>query len=171
MTRSYGNNVINRITALTAANIHTNVVRIVRGDFKFSLGGTWVGTILLLRKATRINQAQANALVQDGGDNQAVLTDSTLSGVTADELIGMYCRNSTSGKDELAAITDNTATVITCALPTADFDDGDTCDLWEVMGTYNVNQELVGTEPQDEADYLALCSVYTSGTARAIISQ
>jgi hypothetical protein len=169
--RSYGNNVINNVTALAAANAHTNAVRIVRGDFKFALRGTWAGTIVLLRKANMINQPQANALVQDGGDDQSVLTDSTLKGVTADELIGMYCRNSISSKDELAAITDNTATVVTCSLPSKDFDDGDTCDLWEIVGSYTDNQELVGTEPEDDAEYLALCIAHTSGTVRVVIAQ
>lgn len=171
MGNSIKNGATNLTTGLGAANAHTEEVNIKKGDYKFKLSGTFDATFLLLRKPTMINRRQVNELVQDGGDNQAVLTDASVLSIIADELIGMYCRNSVAAKDELALITDNTATVVTCALPTADFDNGDTADLWEVVGTYTTEQDLVGTNGDEEADYMVLCSAYTSGVGRAIISQ
>jgi hypothetical protein len=59
----------------------------------------------------------------DGGDNQALLTDSGESW-TADAFIGAYVVNRTTGAYGL--ITDNDGTTVTATLSSDDWDDGDT---------------------------------------------
>jgi len=67
--------------------------------------------------------------VQDGGDGQAILTDSSQSW-TPDELIGLQCFNQTDGSSGF--ITDNTATTVTVTLAGGtdnDFDDDDVIEI------------------------------------------
>ncbi len=67
--------------------------------------------------------------VQDGGDGQAILSDSTQSWVVG-ELIGMQCFNQTDGSSGF--ITDNTTTTVTVSLSGGtdnDFDDDDVIEI------------------------------------------
>jgi len=66
---------------------------------------------------------------QDGGDNQAVLTDSTQAW-TIDELTGKQVFNQTDGSS--AIITANDATTVTAALAGGTDNDWDNGDLYEV---------------------------------------
>ncbi len=66
---------------------------------------------------------------QDGGDGQAILTDSSQSW-TPDALIGLQCFNQTDGSSGF--ITDNDATTVTVTLAGGtdnDFDDGDVIEI------------------------------------------
>ena len=169
---------INTTTALTAVNIKTDPVTIRTGqgnntnqDFNLTISGTWAGTISILRKIRKINAAQDNLLVHSGAANAAALTF-VGTGVTADELIGMWVRNDTDGS--MGPITDNTSTVVTATLAGGtdnDFDIGDKCSLWDVIATYTANTPYVGLEGADASQVLGIMSAYTSGTARVVFSQ
>jgi len=163
---------INSTTALTAVNIKTNPVSINNGDFRFRLSATFEGTVTLLRKASKVNELQRNSGTHTAADGQAAMTDSTLVGVVADELIGMWIRNNTD--NSMGPITDNTATVITATLAGGtqnDWDTGEAWDLWDVIGEYTDAQHLLVEEVEDVGEYIAVMSAYTSGTARATISK
>ncbi len=66
---------------------------------------------------------------QDGGDNEAILTDSTASW-TVDALIGMQVFNQTDGSSGF--ITDNDATTVTATLAGGTDNDWDNGDLYEI---------------------------------------
>jgi hypothetical protein len=175
---------INTTTALTAANKKTEPVAILTGrgnnanqEFHLQISGTWVGTISILRKIRDINDDQPNLLVHSGADNAAALTF-VANGIVDDELIGMWVRNEenvdSGTTPSMGLITDNTSTVITATLAGGTenkFDIGDQCSLWEVVDTYTANASVVGTESAEAAEYLAIMSAYTSGTARVVINQ
>ena len=156
----------NATSTLTAIGENSGAVKL-HGKFVFLLGGTFVGTYVLLK---RYNDRNAIG-VQDGGDGQALLTDSTMT-LTADEWIGAWVGNDTDGS--FAPITDNAATTVTGTLiggTDTDWDDGDIASFWEVVGTYTTAQYLNFDEPEDNTDYIVLCTAYTSGTPRVRISQ
>lgn len=176
---------INKVTALTAVNIKTDPVTVRNNengrarDFSLQITGTWDGTISILRKLRKLNDAQDNLVAHTGADAAAALTAAGMSGVVADELIGMWVRNETDGTTEalksMGPITDNTATVVTATLAGSDtdndWDTGDEGSFWEVVDTYTANTSVVGTEGADQAEYLAVMSIWNSGTARVVISQ
>lgn len=163
---------INTTTALTAANTKTDIVLIEKGDFKLSITGTFVATIVILRKLPVINASTPNNGTHTGANGAAAMTDANRLGVTADELIGLWIRNDTDGS--MGLITDNTATVDTATLAGGtqnDWDTGESWSLWEVLETYSTNQKLIGVETKSQAEYIALMSAWTSGTARVLISE
>jgi hypothetical protein len=173
---------LNKVTALTAVNIKTDPVTIRAkngaNSFNLDISGTWAGTITVLRKIDKINAIQSNNLGHTGADGAAALTAGGMQGVAADELIGMWVRNDTDGTTaalkSMGPITDNTTSVITATLAGGtddDFDAGDQCSLWGVVDTYTANTATVGTEGAAVAEYLAIMSIYTSGTARVQFSQ
>lgn len=163
---------INTTTALAAANNKTEPQVITKGDFNLKISGTWVGTITILRKPPQINAKMRNYLVHTGSAAAAALTAAAAVGIVADELIGMWVRNdSTLG---MGPITDNTATVVTATLAggaDTKWDVGELGSLWEVVGAYTSNQQQIGEEAEDNAEYLAIFSARTSGTARVTISR
>lgn len=85
---------------------------------------------------------------QDGGDNEAVLTDSTQTW-TVDALIGLQVFNQTDGSS--ATITDNDAHTVTATLAGGTDDDWDDGDLYEIN-----NSQLVITSGVVVADSLGL---------------
>jgi hypothetical protein len=174
---------MNASTALTAVNSKTDPVTIRTGhgnranqEFNLIITGTWAGTITILRKHRKLRgndsgEPKWNALVHTGSDGAAALTDANL-GATADELIGGWIRNDTDVS--MGPITDNTATVVTATLAGGtdnDWDAGDNGSFWEIVDTYTANASVIGTEGADAAEYLAVMSAYTSGTARVVFNQ
>jgi hypothetical protein len=168
---------LNETTALAAVNSKTDRV-IIRGtpgkknDFNLSITATWSGTILILRRLEMLNENQENLVMHSGADGAAALTAGGMRGVTADELIGKYVFNETDNSTGI--ITDNTATVVTATLAGGtdnDFDAGDECSFWEVVKSYTSNASVGGDEGSEWAEYMALASVWNSGTARVIFDQ
>lgn len=163
---------INRTTALTAANIKTQAVTITKGQFKLGISGTFSATVTILRKSRLINLKMGNSLIHTGAAAAAALTAAGMTGVVADELIGMWILN----EDTLGAglITDNTASVVTATLAGGSdtkWDVGEVGSVWEVVGEYTAPAQYIGEEVEDNADYLAIASAWTSGTARVTISR
>lgn len=164
-------------TALAAANEKTEPITVKKnqhgvGSFKLNISGTWAGTITILRKPQQINEKMKNYLVHTGSAAAAAITAGAAVGVVADELIGMWIRNVNT--NSFGPITDNTATVITATQAGGSdtkWDVGEIGDLWEVVGTYTANQVLIGEEAEDNAQYVAIFSARTSGTARVAISR
>jgi hypothetical protein len=162
---------INRTTALTSANIKTDIVKVYKGDFKLTISSTFVGTCTVLRKMSKLNVRMTNYGTHTGADAAAALTDTKIVGVTADELIGLWVRNeNTLG---MGLITDNTANVVTATLAGGSdtkWDAGEKWSMWEVIDEFSSPQKLIGTEPEGEGEYLVIMSAYTSGTARVLLS-
>jgi hypothetical protein len=169
---------INNVTGLGDANEKTDVVEIrsergnARNEFNLQISATWDGTITVLRKIENINNSQENKVAHTGADAAAALTAAALTGVVADELIGMWVLNETD--DSMGPITDNTATVITATLAGGtdnEWNTGNEASIWEVVDTYTSNASNIGTEGTDLSYFRAIMSAYTSGTARVVFSQ
>lgn len=158
---------------MTAVGIHTSRVRIASGTkFNVSLGGTWAGTVSLLRKVPQ-GQGPLSSGVHSGAANAAALTQAA-AGWTADELIGKYSFNETD--DSIAPITDNAATTITGTLVGGtdnDYDIGDAWSLWETKMTWTANPgpQPVYEEVEDGVEYMLVFTTYTSGKCYGRIGQ
>ncbi len=114
--------------------------------FECPTGGMTGGTMATIHANNRNKNCWC--AVQDGGDGQAILTDSNQSW-TPDELIGLQCFNQTDGSSGI--ITDNDATTVTVTLTGGadnDFDDGDVIEI--------NNSQMVITSGVTVADNLGL---------------
>jgi hypothetical protein len=156
----------NAVSTLTAIGENSGIVSL-KGKFVFLLGGTFVGTYVLLKRY----KDRENIGTQDGGASGTVFTDSTAIDFVADELIGAWIRDNED--DSYGPITDNTTTTVTATLiggTTTAWADDDTASIWEVVGTYTTAQYLNFEEPEAGTDYVLLCTAYTSGTPRVRLS-
>jgi len=157
----------NATTAIAAVGINSGIVEL-HGKFKLVLNGTFAGTFKLLKRY----KGQKSIGIQDGGDAEAVFTDSNTIDYVADELIGAWISNDTDGS--FAPITDNSTTTITGTLVGGvgtEWDDDDVASIWEEVASYTTAQYVEHEEPETGVDYVVLCSAYSSGTARVRISQ
>lgn len=156
----------NATSAITAVGGNTGAVRL-QGKFNLILGGTFAGTFKLLKRY----KDDVSIGVQDGGDGQSLFTDSSGIDYAIDELIGTWVSNDTDGS--FAPVTDNSTTTITGTLiggTDTDWDDDDVASIWEEVAEYTAAQDLTIEEPEQGVDYMILCTVYTSGTARVRLS-
>lgn len=131
-----------------------------KGNWNLLVLGTFVGTVKVLR---RLEGYDAFA-TQDGGDGQALLTDSGLTGIVADQLISLWVRNRTDGS--FAPITDNTTTTVTGTLiggADDDWDDGDTADIYQEVVSYTSVQDVEVEAYANDTQYVFICSAFTSG--------
>jgi hypothetical protein len=138
------------------------------GDFNLIISGTWSGTIKLLKKY----KGNDSVATQDGGDGEALLTDSSAT-FGVDELIGKWLTNDTDAA--ITLVTDNAATTVTGTLAGGtdnDWDDDDVASLWEEVGSYTSNQAIsTAKEPEAGVKYMLVMSAYSSGVAHVRISQ
>lgn len=140
-----------------------------KGKFNLYLGGTFVGTVKLLKRL----KGYDGFGTQDGGDGQALLTDSgSFDNVIADQLIDLWVANRSDGS--FAPITDNTTTTATGTLIAGtdnDWDDGDVADIYQEIDSFTADQDAEFEAYSNDTEYVLLCSAFTSGTINAEINQ
>jgi len=122
-------------------------------------GGMTGGARSAIHASNRNGSANCFSGRQDGGDNEAVLTDSTASW-TEDALIDLQVFNTSDGSSGF--ITDNDATTVTATLTGGTGNDWDDDDLYEI----NNSQLVVTSGIVAPTDYgLKLGNVKVGGTA------
>ncbi len=159
-----------RDDAVGAANTFITAVP-MQGEFNIDISGTWDGTITVQRKFP-------DAMYSGTATNAApgATLEDTAQTWTADELIGMYIYNETTGAQGL--LTDNTATVITGPVAGGtgtNFTLGDVYSIWRDVpsGVFTGNADRVGKEVDQGVLYRAgfKAGDWTSGTANIRISK
>lgn len=131
-----------------------------KGNWNLLMLGTFVGTVKVLKRLGGYD----GFATQDGGDAQALLTDSGLTGIVADQLIGLWVRNRTD--DSFAPITDNTISTVIGTLiggTEAKWDNGDIADIYQEVASYTSAQDVEIEAYAEDTQYVFLCSAFTSG--------
>ena len=154
--------------ALAAVGVLARIT-LRQGKFNLYLGGTFAGTVKLLKRL----KGYDGFGIQDGGDAQALLTDSgAFANVVADQLIDLWAANRTDGS--FAPITGNGTTTVTGALIAGTdnaWDDGDVADIYQEIDSFTADQDAEFEAYSNDTEYVLLVSAYTSGTVNSEFNQ
>ncbi len=156
----------NATTAFTAAGQYSGIVPLY-GKFKLVIGGTFTGTIKLLRRT----KDQANIGAHTTGAAAAALVVSGGIDYVADELIDTYIMNNTTFS--IGPVTDNTTTGVTATQiggTDQKWDVGETASIWQEVAEYTTDTFAQHEEPEVGVDYILFVSAMSAATARVRIS-